>query len=273
MSVQKKDELLDHDADGIQEYDNDLPRWWLYGFYFTILCAMLYAFYYHVYTGPDWNVLWYRQRGQVAEYQHSVSEAKITLASAGASSSGASSSASGDAVKYALKTDEAALKRGEEIYNGNANLCFTCHRQDLGGVVGPNLTDEYWIHGGSFKSLVKSIRTGFPDKGMMAYGSNARLSDDDLINLASYIISRKGTNPPDPKPIDPAREKIFTEADAAKEEAVAETEAERETDATAVAPGAAPVAEPIRRAEVKRQIDPKYAGWPRSVRVTVGTER
>ncbi len=208
MSAQKKDELLDHDADGIQEYDNDLPRWWLYGFYFTIVCAMLYVFYYHMYTGSDWNVLWYGARGQVAEYDRSVAEAKVITASvAGLATEQAT-------IEYIATTDAAALKRGEEIFNGNSNLCFTCHRQDLGGVVGPNLTDEYWIHGGTFKDVVNSIKTGYSDRGMMAYGSNAKLSDRDLVSLASYIVSKKGSEPATPKPIDPTREIKVEDGDA-----------------------------------------------------------
>jgi cytochrome c oxidase cbb3-type subunit 3 len=261
MPVQKKDELMDHDADGIQEYDNDLPRWWLYGFYFTIFCSVIYIYYYHMYTGKDWNVLWYGARGQVAEYEHSVKEAKITLASVGGASSGAS-------LKYVLKTDAAALKRGEEIFNGSSNLCFTCHRQDLGGIVGPNLTDEYWIHGGTYKSVIKSIKSGYPDKGMMPYGSNAKLSDEDLMSLASYIVSKQGSNPASPKPVDPAREKKLTEAGTAAAEAAEAAEAATPSTTEAAAAtneAATESSQPVatsRSGEQKRQIDPRYAGWP-----------
>lgn len=207
MSERKKDQLMDHDADGIREYDNDLPRWWLYGFYFTIACAMLYIFYYHFYSGADWNVLWYKSRGQVAEYNREVAAAKPLTASVASTNEAAT-------VEYTMKTDAAALKRGEEIFTGNTNLCFTCHRADLGGVVGPNLTDEYWIHGGKFNDIVKSIKTGYPDKGMMPYGSNAKLSDEDVVNLASFIKSKRDSHPQSPKPIDPAREiKVEDETD------------------------------------------------------------
>jgi cytochrome c oxidase cbb3-type subunit III len=199
-----KDQLLEHDADGIQEYDNDLPRWWLYGFYFTIACAVMYLYYYHAYTGPDWNFLWYNQRGAEAEYKHAVAEANTALGK---------SNANVVAVEYTLKTDEASLKRGSEIFNGTSNLCYTCHRADLGGVVGPNLTDEYWIHGGGLKGVVASIKSGYPEKGMMPYGSNAKLSDDDLMNLASFILSKQGSNPPSPKVIDPARDKKWVEGE------------------------------------------------------------
>ena len=200
-----KDQLLDHDADGIREYDNDLPRWWLYGFYFTIFCSVFYLYYYHAYVGPQWNFLWFNERGAEAEYKQELAEAKLLYGKGGDDVA---------AVEYELKTDAASIKRGEEIYNSTGNLCYTCHRQDLGGVVGPNLTDEYWIHGGTLKDVVQSVKKGYPDRGMLPYGSNTRLSDDDLVSLASYILSKKGTNPASPKPIDPSREKKIAETDA-----------------------------------------------------------
>lgn len=196
MANVEKDRLLDHDADGIREYDNDLPKWWLYGFYFTIVMSLIYMFYYHVYTGPDWNVLWYRERGQAAEYEADVTAAKASLAAAPAA----------EEMTLTLLTDEASLKQGEAMFNSTTSLCYTCHRADLGGVVGPNLTDDYWIHGGTLKDVVQSIRTGYPDKGMLPYGSNNRLSNEDLLKLASFVMSKRGSNPPAPKAIDPARE-------------------------------------------------------------------
>lgn len=200
-----KDQLLDHDADGIREYDNDLPRWWLYGFYFTIFCSVFYLYYYHAYAGPEWNVLWFKTKGgSEAEYKVELANAKAQYGKAGDNLA---------EMDYTVKTDAASLKRGEEIYNSTGNLCYTCHRQDLGGVVGPNLTDEFWIHGGGMKELVRSIKTGYPDRGMLPYGSNTKLSDDDLINLASYIKSKQGSNPSSPKPIDPAREKKLADGE------------------------------------------------------------
>ncbi|MCO6465487.1 MAG: c-type cytochrome [Bradyrhizobiaceae bacterium] len=193
---QEKDKLLDHDADGIHEYDNDLPKWWLYGFYFTIAMSVIYLFYYHVYSGPDWNFLWYGQRTQEAEYLTELSTAKAAMANAPKKA----------AVAMTLLTDEASLAKGKEIFNGTNNLCFTCHREDLGGQVGPNLTDDYWIHGHTLQDIVKSITTGFPDKGMLPYGSSNKLTDEQLLQVASYIISKHGSNPPDPKPIEEGRD-------------------------------------------------------------------
>jgi cytochrome c oxidase cbb3-type subunit 3 len=198
MAQQEKDRLLDHEADGIREYDNNLPRWWLYGFYFTIVMSVIYMFYYHMYSGPDWNVLWYGARGQANEYLQQVDEAKAMMANAPKKK----------AIAITLLTDSQSLEAGKAIFNGTENLCATCHREDLGGQVGPNLTDEYWIHGCSLEQIMKNITTGFPEKGMLPYGSSAKLSDEQLLQVASYIISKKGSNPPDPKPIEEGRDVI-----------------------------------------------------------------
>lgn len=203
---EKQDEhgtLLDHDADGIQEFDNDLPRWWLYGFYFTIACSVVYMYYYHVHSGNDWNFLWYNARGQHQEYAAEIAEAKALLANAPKK----------EAMAMVLLTDQASLDAGKEIFNGTNSLCFTCHREDLGGLVGPNLTDDYWVHGCSIQDIVKNIVSGFPEKGMLPYGSSNRLSDKELLQVASYIISKRGSNPPDPKPIEEGREVLCTSSE------------------------------------------------------------
>jgi cytochrome c oxidase cbb3-type subunit 3 len=196
MSDESKDKLLDHEADGIREFDNNLPKWWLYGFYITIVLACIYMYYYHVHTGSDWNVLWYGARGSAQEYSAEMDAAAAKLASA----------PKGPEVKMVLLSDKESLEEGKEIFNGDANLCYTCHRADLGGEVGPNLTDEFWLHGCSLEDVIKSIRTGYPEKGMMEYGSGAKLDDKKLLQVASYIISMRGTNPSNPKPIEEGRD-------------------------------------------------------------------
>ena len=196
MAQQEKDRLLEHEADGIQEYDNNLPRWWLYGFYFTIVMGALYMFYYHVYTGPDWNVLWYGARTQHAEYEQSMAELELMRANA----------PKAPKVPMVVMTDAENLAAGKEIFTNN--ICYTCHREDLGGQVGPNLTDEYWLHGCSLEEIVASIANGYPDKGMLPYGNTVQLDDKQLVQLASYIISMQGTQPEDPKPIEADRDVI-----------------------------------------------------------------
>lgn len=188
-----KDELLSHEYDGIREFDNALPRWWLYGFYVTIVFAVAYTINYHVLSTPLWG-----RPGMVAEYEAEVAAATRSAASR-------PPAALPSAALVAL-TDQASLAKGQEIYEG-ANLCHACHRKDLGGMVGPNLTDDLWIHGCSPAELVKNIATGFPPQGMLPYGSGTRLTDEQLLQLVSYILARQGSNPPTPRAPDANREK------------------------------------------------------------------
>ena len=189
---QKKDELLSHEYDGIQEFDNALPRWWLYGFYFTIAFGIVYAINYHVLSTPLWG-----QPGMLAEYQVEMAEAERFAASR--------PKAAGPSAVVAL-TDAESLRKGQEIYEG-ANLCHACHRKDLGGMVGPNLTDALWIHGCSPTQLMENVKTGFPTLGMLPYGSGQALSDEQLLQVVSYVLSKQGTTPESPRAINPEREK------------------------------------------------------------------
>jgi len=186
MAQKYDDKLLDHDADGIQEFDNNLPKWWLYGFYFTIVFAVVYMILYHV-TGTS-----------PLSKQEYDEEMKMAAASA--------KNKPAKTVAVAPLNDAASLAAGKLLFDGNNNLCYTCHRNDGGGLVGPDLTDEYWIHGCDLKAIMENIATGFPDKGMLAYGSGAKLSDEQLLQVASYVISLRDTHPTDPKAIDPERE-------------------------------------------------------------------
>ena len=105
-------------------------------------------------------------------------------------------------------TDEISLTAGKGIFEGPTNLCFTCHRQDLGGMVGPDLTDEYWLKGCDLASIMNSIKTGFPQKGMLPYGSGRTLDGEQLLQVASYVLSKQGSEPPGPKSPDLKRAKI-----------------------------------------------------------------
>jgi cytochrome c oxidase cbb3-type subunit 3 len=187
-----RDELLDHDADGIREFDNALPRWWLYGFYFTIGFAVVYMLNYHVLPRPLFGVA-----GQAAEYA-----AEMTAAGAAAASRPRA-----EAAGVVALTDADALAKGEAIFLGQRNLCHTCHRKDLGGLIGPNLTDAKWLHGCGAADLVQNIKTGFPPRGMLPFGSGQPLTDEEVLQVASFILSKNGTTPTNPKPGDAERDK------------------------------------------------------------------
>jgi len=188
-----RDELLNHDADGIREFDNALPRWWLYGFYFTILFAVAYVINYHLLPTPLVG-----KAGAVAEYNADVAEAaRLTK---------------NRPVRHGAAvvplTDRASLDKGRAIFEGPDNTCFACHRPDLGGLVGPNLTDDYWLHGCTATELVHNVSTGFPQKGMLPFGTGKTLSDEQVLQVVSYVLSKHGSNPVNPKPIDPARDQV-----------------------------------------------------------------
>jgi cytochrome c oxidase cbb3-type subunit 3 len=180
-AIEKEDEiLLDHSYDGIKELDNDLPSWWLYGFYISIFSAFAYMAYYHIFDGTD----------QREEYLAEVAQAKEEIEAYKAANPDLI-----DASSVELLTDASELKAGETIYTKN---CVACHRADGGGSIGPNLTDEHWILGGGISNIFHTISEGGRDgKGMVAWKSE--LKANEIAQVASYVISLQGTNPPDAK--------------------------------------------------------------------------
>jgi cytochrome c oxidase cbb3-type subunit 3 len=190
-----RDELLDHEADGIREFDNDLPRWWLYGFYLTIVFSVIYVVNYHVLSTP-----YFGAPTVVAEY-----EADMKVAALQAAHHHQSPGPAGAAVT--AFTDAQSLEKGRAIFESPSSLCSSCHRPDLGGLVGPNLTDEAWLHGCKVNDVMTSIRTGYPTRGMLPFGGGTPLSDEQLRQLASYVLSKRGALPAAPKPADPERDK------------------------------------------------------------------
>jgi cytochrome c oxidase cbb3-type subunit 3 len=190
-----KPETFDHEVDGIRELDNDLPRWWLYGFYVTIVFAVVYFVNYHVLPTPFFGA-----SSVVAEYDADMAAHPRPAASV----------ASGGGVSGALTplTDAHELEEGRKLFESSTHPCHACHRADLGGLVGPNLTDDHWMHGCSVAEVVRSIRTGYPQQGMLPFSGGPALGDEQLLELGSYILSKRGTNPAAAKPADPAREQV-----------------------------------------------------------------
>jgi cytochrome c oxidase cbb3-type subunit III len=190
-----RDELLDHEADGIREFDNDLPRWWLYGFYLTIVFSVIYVVNYHVLSTPFFGA-----PTVVAEYEADM-KAVAEFRAAHRSQTPALAAA------VTVLTDAPSLEQGRAIFESASSLCSSCHRPDLGGLVGPNLTDAGWLHGCGLREVMTSIRTGYPTRGMLPYGGGTPLSDEQLRQLASYVLSKRGALPAAPKPADPERDK------------------------------------------------------------------
>ncbi len=254
-----KDELMNHDYDGIQEYDNDLPGWWKYLFYFTIIFAFVYLMYYHVLGIGDSSRVEYQketgtyvasnaERGPLTVYQSPYrGEAEsgdvvirtVEVASSGAversaatfedllkeamakadaedlakleaafpelyaSYASSESPSAGEAANLAATesapetaplTDAASLDAGKKIWDVQ---CFTCHAVDGGGGIGPNMTDEYWIHGGKYDEILHTIRVGVPAKGMIPW--EGTLNPQQIHEVASYLLTFQGTIPANPK--------------------------------------------------------------------------
>jgi cytochrome c oxidase cbb3-type subunit 3 len=172
--------MMDHEYDGIRELDNNLPPWWKYMFYATIIFAVVYLIRFHITgDGPSSH----------EEYMAEVQEAVALKAEIMAD---ATDMVTEDNVVYLV--DAPTLEKGAAIYKGN---CATCHGQLGEGGAGPNLTDQYWIHGGSIKNVFSTIKYGVAAKGMIAWES--QFTPEQMQTVASYVLSLQGTNPPNGK--------------------------------------------------------------------------
>jgi cytochrome c oxidase cbb3-type subunit 3 len=171
--------LLDHEADGIRELDNKLPRWWVWLFYGTIAYAAVYLVYYHVLGAGDLMAAEYRNEMKVGD--------ALKTAAMGRFESGIPT--------LQPSRDEGNLREGKLLF---MSLCKPCHREDGGGLVGPNLCDDYWIHGSNYADNVTTIWNGVPAKGMITWKNY--LNPKQIEAVASYIYTLRGTNPKNPKP-------------------------------------------------------------------------
>ncbi|HSU57244.1 MAG TPA: cbb3-type cytochrome c oxidase N-terminal domain-containing protein [Candidatus Dormibacteraeota bacterium] len=171
--------LLEHEADGIRELDNKLPRWWVWLFYGTTIFAVVYLLYYHVFHAGNLMAAEYKKEFAAGEALKARAMAKFDA----------------EIATLEPSQDAVVLSRGQDTFR---RLCAPCHRVDGGGVVGPNLTDDYWIHGPKFSDNLKTIWNGVPEKGMITWKNS--LKPKDVYEVASYIYTLRGTKPPNPKP-------------------------------------------------------------------------
>lgn len=171
----KEGELLDHNYDGIQELDNMLPRWWLATFYLTIVFSIIYFGYYELGTGQSID--------QEFTADIAALEAK-TLAS------GKVAFPDENKLKSVLASADSKVK-GHDVFRVR---CASCHGDKGQGLIGPNLTDSYWLHGdGKPESIGKTIYGGVPEKGMPPWGPV--LSEEEVYAVTAFVVSLKGSNP------------------------------------------------------------------------------
>lgn len=169
-------EDVGHDFDGIRELDNRIPPWFNYLFLGTAIFAVVYMLDYHVFRISPLSDSEYTAEVQAAEMQKRIAFA-----------------ADGEIDENTLTAllDDASVKSGAENYQ---KYCVSCHGAQGGGLVGPNLTDEYWIHGGDVKNIYQTIKVGVPAKGMIAW--QLVFSQKQMQQIASFILTLQGSNPP-----------------------------------------------------------------------------
>ena len=183
VEIGKEEEImLDHNYDGIRELDNDLPPWWKYGFALSIVVAIIYFTNYHLAKTGDL---------QLAEYNKELTKAKIEVDEYLKTSA---NNVDETTVKLLDKSED--IETGKQTFISN---CVACHGKLANGKLGekdgagPNLTDNYWLHGGGIQDIFKSIKYGWTEKGMKSWKED--LSPVQIAQVASYIKSLKGSSP------------------------------------------------------------------------------
>lgn len=181
MPDKEENRLLDHSYDGIQEYDNPMPRWWVITFWATIVFAVLYLL-----NVPGIG----NGNGRIADYNAAMARAAELRAKQ--EPAGGEPAAE---VLTAMLSDQQVLADGKQVF---ATYCAVCHRADGGGQIGPNLADDSWIHGATLPEIRSTINAGVLAKGMPEWGKV--LQPDQVTAVTVYVRSLGGTNPPNPKP-------------------------------------------------------------------------
>jgi cytochrome c oxidase cbb3-type subunit 3 len=181
IAIEKEKDIdLNHEYDGIRELDNSIPPWWMFGFIFFIVFGVGYMWRYHVAKSAPL---------QIEELQIAMEKAEVEK------DAYLKLSASKVDENSIVLLDADGIAIGKELFSRN---CMNCHGAEAQGAsVGPNLTDDYWLHGGDIKDVFKSIKYGWPDKGMRSWKED--FSPVQMAQLASFVKSVKGSKPPDSK--------------------------------------------------------------------------
>jgi cytochrome c oxidase cbb3-type subunit 3 len=172
--------IIPHEYDGIQELNNPTPGWFMYLFYATIIFAVSYILIYHVFG--------------VGQLQYDEYKTEMAVAAKEKAAYLAKSADNVDENTVKLSTDATALAAGKATFEGK---CAPCHGNNAQGVVGPNLTDDYWLHGNKINDIFKTIKYGVQSKGMPTWES--QLTPKQISDVANYIKSLHGSNPANPK--------------------------------------------------------------------------
>lgn len=182
-------QLRDHAFDGIQEFDNTLPNWWLWTFYSACLFSVGYWIAFHTLRVADLPPAAYlvEQREAAAKIEAALANNPIT-----------------EELLLKLASEPAVVAEGEKIFK-TPSLCAQCHGPDANGMVagqagvGPNLTDAFWLHGGSPMEIYRTVNDGWPEKGMASWKG---YGNQFVQRAVAYVLSLRGRNLPG-KPVEP----------------------------------------------------------------------
>lgn len=177
MSTKPTDELLDHEYDGIREFDNPIPAWWTWLWIGSIVFSAVYFVHYHVANTGTGIFAAYEM--EMDKYRAIEAEQRLA----------AIANLDEDKLVAAMK-DDAMVGAGGAKY---AQLCASCHGDKGQGLVGPNLTDAYWLHSdGSLMSIRKVISEGVPEKGMPAW--EKMITSEEMVQLVAFVGTLRGKN-------------------------------------------------------------------------------
>ena len=171
-----ENEEIVHVYDGIEELDNQLPKWWVWLFYIFVAFAPLYMGYYHIFgVGSSSSEKFAKAEAKFAEHVKAMEAQAL---------------ADGGPKELVPITDEKTLAKGQVAF---MTYCMQCHFSDGGGIIGPNLTDDYWLHGDTYADSVHTIQEGVPERGMISW--KAVLKPADIEAIASFIYTLRGVAP------------------------------------------------------------------------------
>ena len=197
-----EDRILDHDYDGIREYDNPMPRWWLALFWISIAFSGVYFVYYHL--GPGLLAVDAYNKDMIAYYDLQAQQF-LALGEIG------------EGTLLELTADAALMAGGAQIYLAK---CAQCHGNAGEGTIGPNLTDDYWLHGAKLTDIYETVKEGVPAKGMLSWKN--QLGPAELLAVSAYVGTLRGATPPSPKAPQGTLEPYDPQAAVAAESAPAE---------------------------------------------------
>lgn len=173
--------LRDHEFDGIREFDNKLPKWWLWTFFGAILFSVGYWFHYEVlHTGPDQMQAYAAEVKKAEELRNELIAASMDLTDEGL---------------LKLSKDPEVVARGKGVF---ASTCVACHKADGSGLIGPNLTDKYWLHGSKPTQIYAVVDKGVAGTQMQAWGPP--FGPKRVADVVAYLLTIKGTNLPGKAP-------------------------------------------------------------------------